>query len=649
MDEQECTRAAVLLSVSFLLIFTSYNGIEVSVVYATIKHEPAVSSMGKFNGLFFAIYKSSRVTGNLISSVVLDYLAWSTTTLFMVFTCIGLYGTALLCSLPTVGAAPSRSTTLAKGRVALLTSHAKECLQTSLLLSISFLLLFTSYMAIEASYLTRLSVIYAQYMNVPAVSSMGTFNGSFYAFYKMSRITGNLLSSFVLGFLGWYILNLPKAMVGVLQRLLHGHRSTASLFAVYTGISVAGSVLMATLPDLVHPAGDESTALLKAAELPIESSSAATTLRALWDIAKDRRMVVLIPVWLLSGLQLGFVSGEFTVHFIRQSLGSASIGYVMATFGVVNVVCSFWFGKLADKYVIIGLFFAQMVGFGSLFVAYALCMWSDVVKCDGQWTLVLGIAVLLSVAHVCSLEGRLWVLMLNVVLATASFAVYSIRHRQIAGVPPLGGVVMGTMYLTFMTSAMAGPFLPPVLGGVAASFLWISQASYLTRLSVLYSQFKRVPAIASVGLFNGIFLSLFWIYTATSVAGTALLCLIPDLPLQAAAPLPTEYTKLLEPDSAVATMRSLAALAMDRRMLALTPIMLLNGLQQGFLSGEFTSNVVRESLGSAAIGTVFAVVGLVSVSSSFVFGKLADKYNLLMEITWVDDFMTDLAPCPGNS
>ncbi|ETV80322.1 hypothetical protein, variant [Aphanomyces astaci] len=263
---------------------------------------------------------------------------------------------------------------------------------------------------------------------------------------------------------------------------------------------------------------------------------------------------------------------------------------------------------------------------------------------------------------------------------------------------PLGGVVMGTMYLTFMTSAMAGPFLPhyfgekksmvgsstmyavfalanlvvalnptnvvlqwgimlptAVLGGVAASFLWISQASYLTRLSVLYSQFKRVPAIASVGLFNGIFLSffklatlagntisalvlnalqwstvsLFWIYTATSVAGTALLCLIPDLPLQAAAPLPTEYTKLLEPDSAVATMRSLAALAMDRRMLALTPIMLLNGLQQGFLSGEFTSNVVRESLGSAAIGTVFAVVGLVSVSSSFVFGKLADKFGPL--------------------
>ncbi|RHY81178.1 hypothetical protein DYB31_002239 [Aphanomyces astaci] len=179
MDEQECTRAAVLLSVSFLLIFTSYNGIEVSVVYATIKHEPAVSSMGKFNGLFFAIYKSSRVTGNLISSVVLDYLAWSTTTLFMVFTCIGLCGTALLCFLPTVGAALSP--------------------------------------------------------------------------------------------LMWTCMH----------------------------------------------------ALVR------------------------RRMLALAPVFILNGLQQGYAT--FTSNYIRPSLGSSSIGYVMAVFGVVNVVGSYTFGKVADR------------------------------------------------------------------------------------------------------------------------------------------------------------------------------------------------------------------------------------------------------------------------------------------------------------
>ncbi|ETW09640.1 hypothetical protein, variant 1 [Aphanomyces invadans] len=262
----------------------------------------------------------------------------------------------------------------------------------------------------------------------------------------------------------------------------------------------------------------------------------------------------------------------------------------------------------------------------------------------------------------------------------------------------LGDVVMGTMYLMFMTSAMAGPFLPHYLGekksmvgsstiygvfalanlvvasnptnvvlqwavmiptacvvGIAASFLWISQASYLTRLSVQYSQFKGIPAIASVGLFSGMFnaffklativgntissivlnvfgwstVPLFWIYTLVSAAGTALLCLVPDLPIPHAAPLPTESTKLLVPESPVTSIQSLAALAVDKRMLALAPIMILNGFQQGFLSGEFTANVVRDSLGSSAIGTVFVVVGLVSVASSIVMGKLADKCSPL--------------------
>ncbi|ETV80319.1 hypothetical protein H257_06637 [Aphanomyces astaci] len=463
-DAKECLQTSLLLSISFLLLFTSYMAIEV-LETSIIPGKCHGCMEGTMDGICQAgPVCQDKLQFSCDQTCVAPFeeceSSLGSTILGVTYLCLML--SAFMTPLITNYFGEKNSMVggsfsfilFAFANLIVALYPTKTSLHWWVMIPAALLLgVFASVLWIaQASYLTRLSVIYAQYMNVPAVSSMGTFNGSFYAFYKMSRITGNLLSSFVLGFLGW---------------------STASLFAVYTGISVAGSVLMATLPDLVHPAGDESTALLKAAELPIESSSAATTLRALWDIAKDRRMVVLIPVWLLSGLQLGFVSGEFTVHFIRQSLGSASIGYVMATFGVVNVVCSFWFGKLADK---IGLFFAQMVGFGSLFVAYALCMWSDVVKCDGQWTLVLGIAVLLSVggascttlANVIlgqefpsnavnafslfrvynsgatsasffffkylSLEGRLWVLMLNVVLATASFAVYSIRHRQIAGV-----------------------------------------------------------------------------------------------------------------------------------------------------------------------------------------------------------------------
>ncbi|RHY01545.1 hypothetical protein DYB37_007369 [Aphanomyces astaci] len=49
---------------------------ELSVIYATFKAEPVISSMGYFNGIFFAIFNMSGISGNLISSLVLDVLMW---------------------------------------------------------------------------------------------------------------------------------------------------------------------------------------------------------------------------------------------------------------------------------------------------------------------------------------------------------------------------------------------------------------------------------------------------------------------------------------------------------------------------------------------------------------------------------------------
>ena len=62
-----------------------------------------------------------------------------------------------------------------------------------------------------------------------------------------------------------------------------------------------------------------------------------------------RRMVVLAPLMLFNGIQQGFTSSEFTTNFIRESLGEASIGYVMAVFGATNVLFSIGIGRLADK------------------------------------------------------------------------------------------------------------------------------------------------------------------------------------------------------------------------------------------------------------------------------------------------------------
>ncbi|RHY96104.1 hypothetical protein DYB37_007371 [Aphanomyces astaci] len=68
-----------------------------------------------------------------------------------------------------------------------------------------------------------------------------------------------------------------------------------------------------------------------------------------YSLALRSRMVLLGPVMIFHGLQQGFVTGEFTAHVIRESLGSASIGIVMAVYGVVNVMSAFAFGKVADR------------------------------------------------------------------------------------------------------------------------------------------------------------------------------------------------------------------------------------------------------------------------------------------------------------
>ncbi|KAF0714567.1 hypothetical protein AaE_011541, partial [Aphanomyces astaci] len=188
----------------------------------------------------------------------------------------------------------------------------------------------------QASYLTALSGHYAQLQHlVSPGSALGLFNGIFFAGYNASQIAGNLISFAVLGALQWYC------------------TPTTALFAVYMVLSLLGSFLLTLLPKVVAATQDttndvttqvETSKLLKADYYFAPSKS----LNALWLVACDRRMVLLGPVMIFHGLQQGFVTGEFTAHVIRESLGSASIGIVMAVYGVVNVMSAFAFGKIAD-------------------------------------------------------------------------------------------------------------------------------------------------------------------------------------------------------------------------------------------------------------------------------------------------------------
>jgi len=67
-------------------------------------------------------------------------------------------------------------------------------------------------------------------------------------------------------------------------------------------------------------------------------------------LMKDRRMIFFLPVFFYSGLEQGFIFGDFTKNCIKEPLGTEWIGFIMAVFAAVDAVSSYTFGKLSDSF-----------------------------------------------------------------------------------------------------------------------------------------------------------------------------------------------------------------------------------------------------------------------------------------------------------
>ncbi|ETV80317.1 hypothetical protein H257_06635 [Aphanomyces astaci] len=376
----ECTRAAVTLSVAFLLMFTSYNGIE-SLQTSIIPGECHGCTEGTLTGICQAgnvcqakvkfacddacespFTECHSTLGNTILGVV--YLAFTLSAFFgpVVPNYLGmkrsLFGASFTFALFALANLVVAWTPNSQG------SHPGIMLTAGVLLGLSASVLWIA----QASYLTELSVIYATFKAEPVISSMGYFNGIFFAIHNASGITGNLISSLVLDLFQWH---------------------KTSLFLIYTALGLLGTAMFLRLPELSR---QQVSTLAERGQPngPVPVFSVAM----LWTISKDSRVLILLPMFLFGGVMRGFTMGEFTSNFIRESLGSASIGYIMTVFGTVNVLGSYGFGKLTDRF---GPHLGISIGYASLMVAYFMCFTFEVAKCDNQWFLVLSIAVLLGV------------------------------------------------------------------------------------------------------------------------------------------------------------------------------------------------------------------------------------------------------------
>jgi len=172
----------------------------------------------------------------------------------------------------------------------------------------------------QGSYLTRNAALYSVSKGMEESASLGFFNGIFFGIFQMTQISGNILASILLDVVG---------------------ASKTVLFVIFLISAFIGTTLVFFLRDV-----PDTNAAQAADSAKKTSWDIAQDMIALW---KDYKLQLLIPIIMYSGLEQGFIWGDFTANYITEGLGEDYIGYVMAVFGASDAVFSVLLGSVSDS------------------------------------------------------------------------------------------------------------------------------------------------------------------------------------------------------------------------------------------------------------------------------------------------------------
>eukprot|EP01065_Artemidia_motanka_P025640 TRINITY_DN30615_c0_g1_i1.p1 TRINITY_DN30615_c0_g1~~TRINITY_DN30615_c0_g1_i1.p1 ORF type:complete len:589 (+),score=183.52 TRINITY_DN30615_c0_g1_i1:79-1845(+) len=272
----------------------------------------------------------------------------------------------------------------------------------------------------QGTYLTTNAILYARQTGSDShTSALGLFNGIFWGFFQFTQISGNMAESLLLNQAGW---------------------STTALMTLYVICAGAGTVLSVFLGSVsdegewVDEDADEEEDSASDEEQPTKrprigtgaKSSVSTqrsvsrttvsccsvmgptrevnaktdastrapktfadSLRGVVSIWGDRRMLCLIPLIMYSGLEQGFIWGDFTSNWVKPSAGTNNIGYVMAAFGASDVLGSIVLGKLSDR---TGRAPVVYLGFAAHLAVLITLYKIEVGGCDHKWALLISCA-----------------------------------------------------------------------------------------------------------------------------------------------------------------------------------------------------------------------------------------------------------------
>nr|XP_035153051.2 protein unc-93 homolog A isoform X1 [Callithrix jacchus] len=177
--------------------------------------------------------------------------------------------------------------------------------------------------------------------------------GIFFLIFQSSGVWGNLISSLVLGQTPSQE-TLPEEQLsscGASDCLMATATTNSTqspsqqlvytLLGIYTGSGVLAVLMVAAFlepaRDVQHQRGGEK-----------KSPPFWSTLLSTFRLYRDKRLCLLILLPLYSGLQQGFLSGEYTRSYVTCALGIQFVGYVMICFSAADALCSVLCGKVSQ-------------------------------------------------------------------------------------------------------------------------------------------------------------------------------------------------------------------------------------------------------------------------------------------------------------
>lgn len=203
----------------------------------------------------------------------------------------------------------------------------------------------------EGTYLTLAARSHAAECNLPEGTVLGNFNGEFWGISACAQVIGNLLS------------------LSLLKTETEGKSSgTTLLFIVFLGSMSLGTILGFFLS---KQNGTKTRLLVQMSNG--SHSSFGDSLKATFVPLLDKRMLLLIPLLVYSGLEQPFVFAAFTKDVVVPAIGVSGVGGAMTVFGVADAIFSILVGRLTT-----GLLSITFIMLGGIFlhaiVLFRLCL-----------------------------------------------------------------------------------------------------------------------------------------------------------------------------------------------------------------------------------------------------------------------------------